>query len=164
MVSVAVLAPVLLALDVGLKLYRVVLMPLVVLWQWQYVGKPRLLPVIWTGGLFLLVVGGMWIIAPAQLAGMLLYHSDRPLEVEALGASIAWLVGSTLFSHSFGSFNRESPYSLIIISMFSLLNGVSLIALYVSFFQRRVSPAVSWALCLLISIATSTVFSTQYLL
>jgi hypothetical protein len=94
--------------------------------------------VLWAGGRLQFVVGAMWAVAPAQLAAMLLYHGERPLEFEAIGASIAWLVGPTRFAHSFGSFNRESPYGPIIITMFSLLNIVSSLALSFSFVQRRV--------------------------
>ena len=158
------LAQALLVLGVGLKLYPVVLMPLVVLWQWQYEGKQRWVPVLWAGGLLALVIGGMWAVAPAQLAAMLQYHGDRPLEFEAIGASIAWLVGPTRYTHAFGSLNRESAYSPIIILLLTALNVGSLLVLYISCLRRQTSPAVSWALCLLMSIATSKVFSTQYLL
>jgi uncharacterized membrane protein len=110
------LSQVLLAVAVALKLYPLILMPLVVLWQWQ---SNRRLPVSSTfGGVLSIAIttGSMWLIAPAQVGGMVSYHADRPLEIESTGASLAWLLGPTAIDRSIGSVNLISTLSLTSLS------------------------------------------------
>jgi hypothetical protein len=158
------IAQALLALGVALKLYPVILMPLVAVWQWRDTGR---FP--WSGGaaaaaLLALALGSMWWIAPEQTAGMLRYHRDRPLEFESIGASIAWLIGPVRARWSFGSFNLESPLSRMLIPALTVANIALLAAVYLSFLRGSLKPAAAWALTLLAAIATSKVFSTQYVL
>jgi hypothetical protein len=56
--------------------------------------------------LLAIAIGGMWLIAPAQVGGMVSYHADRPLEIESTGASLAWLFDPTAIGRSFGSVNQ----------------------------------------------------------
>ncbi len=159
-----VLAQMLLALGVGLKLYPLVLMPLVVCWQWR---TERRLPVgASLGGIvsLIIVMGSTWLIAPDATSAMLRYHRERPLEFEALAASVAWLLGESELSVAYGSLNLLSPAAPILMSGLTWLNVGVLLALYGLFLQGRLRPAVAWALILLAMIATSKVFSTQYLL
>jgi hypothetical protein len=157
-------AQALLALAAALKLYPVILMPLVVIWQWRTTGR---FP--WSGGaaaaaLLAVALGSMWWIAPEQTAGMLRYHRDRPLEFESIGASIAWLFGPVRARWSFGSFNLESPLSRLLIPALAVANVALLAAVYLSLLRGWLRPAAAWALTLLVAIATSKVFSTQYVL
>lgn len=159
-----IIAQVLLGFAVALKFYAVILMPLVVLWEWR---DSRRLPIrsVLSGGISLCVaVGSMWLVAPVQMAGMLSYHRDRPLEIESVAAGLAWLVGPTQINNSFGSINVISPLSPVLIPLLTAANVLLLLALYGCFLKGYVNPPMAWVLALLISIATSKVFSTQYLL
>ncbi len=154
----------LLALGVALKLYPLLLMPLVVLWQWR---TTRRLPwrSVLGGAVALAVAGGaMWLLAPAQVLAMLQYHGERPLEFESIGASMAWLLGPITVELSFGSLNVVSPFAPTIIARFNILQVIVLVALYVGFFVGYLRPAAAWALVLLFALALNKVFSTQYIL
>jgi hypothetical protein len=162
-----VLAQALLALGVAIKLYPLILMPLVVIWQWHSTRRLPLSAALAGAGGLLIAIGSMWVVDPAQLAGLLAYHGQRPLEVESVGASLGWLRGpqaSTSVDFSFGSFNLLTPSDGVLIPLLSGATVVLLLLLYGWFLMERVGPATAWALTLLISIATSKVFSTQYLL
>jgi hypothetical protein len=158
------LAQVILALGVALKIYPLILMPLVVLWQWRVTYRLPLSSLLGSAMLLVLVFGTMWLISPAQVIGMLHYHGDRPLEIESIGASVAWLLGPVTFESSFGSGNVISPLSSMIITSLTSAQVVLLLVVYVCFLRGYLSPAAAWALTLLFAVATSKVFSTQYLL
>ncbi len=159
-----VLAQLLLAIGVALKLYPAILMPLVVLWQWRDERRLPLVSAI-TGTVSLLfVAGSTWLAAPTQSLEMLRYHGARPLEFESIGASLAWLLGPVVITWSFGSFNALSPLGPAIITGLTVLNVALLLALYLWFALGRLSAGSAWALALLVTIATSKVFSTQYIL
>ncbi len=158
----------LLALGVALKLYPVLLMPIVAVWAWQSDGpQPRrqaLLSSMVGGAVVLATFGTMWFVAREQLQYMLWYHSARPLEVESLGATLAWLAGPVGSTFTFGSANITSPLGPAIIKLLTVVNIVGVLALYALFARRHLGPAAAFALVLLFSIATSKVFSTQYML
>lgn len=158
------LAQALLAFGVALKLYPIILMPLVVLWQWR---DERRLPIRAALGGAIMLLGaaaGTWLAAPSQVAEMLRYHRDRPLEFESVGASLAWLLGPVRMQWSFGSFNLIGPAAPMLITSLTILTVMLLPAVYGWFAAGWIEPASAWALALLVAIATSKVFSTQYLL
>ena len=157
-------AQLLLALGVALKLYPVILLPLVVLWQWREERRLPLASIAAGGGGLVLAVASMWLLSPEQLRMMLQYHRDRPLEIESAGASIAWLLGSGRLDFTFGSWNFISPRAPAIITGMTILNVLALLLVYGWYALGRLSPIGAWALILLVSIITSKVFSTQYLL
>jgi hypothetical protein len=162
-----VLAQCLLALAVALKLYPIILMPLVVVWQWRETRRLPISAALGGAGGLLAAIGSMWLVDPAQLAGLLAYHGQRPLEIESLGASLAWLRGpqsSITVDFSFGSFNLLTPSDGVLIPALSVATVMLLLLLYGWYAVGRIGPASAWALTLLISIATSKVFSTQYLI
>ena len=157
------LSQALLAIGLALKLYPAILMPLVVLWQWRVERRLPLRSAL-GGGLAVLAAGtATWLAAPADVARMLQYHRDRPLEYESVGASVAWLFSPVTIEWSFGSFNVLSPLGPALIAASTVLTLVLLLSLYGWFAARRLSPAAAWALALILALATSKVFSTQYL-
>lgn len=158
------LSQTLLAAGVALKLYPAILMPLVVLWQWRVERRLPLQSAL--GGALALLAAGMatWTAAPAAVVRMLQYHGERPLEYESVGASIAWLFSPVTVEWSFGSFNVISPLGSVLTAASSVLTVGFLLALYAWFLAGRVSPAAAWALALLLALAASKVFSTQYLI
>ncbi len=161
-----VFAQLLLALGIALKLYPLILMPVVVLWQWRTTRRLPISAALAGAAGLLIAIGSMWAIDPTQLRGLLAYHGQRPLEVESLGASIGWLLDpqAAKVDFSFGSFNLFTPSDAVLIPLLSGFTIVLLLLLYGWFFMDRIGPATAWALTMLISIGTSKVFSTQYLL
>ncbi len=159
-----VVAQALLGLGVAFKLYPIVLMPLVVLWEWR---MTRRLP--WRSAAGGALAAGLaavvtWLLAPDQIGEMLRYHGERPLEIESTGASLVWLLGDAQPDFAFGSWNLLGPSSPVIIPMMTGLTIGLLTVLYTSYAVGWFGPAAIWALVLLVSIATSKVFSTQYIL
>ena len=157
-------AQALLAAGLALKLYPLLLMPLPLIWQWREERRFPVKAALSGAGFGLLALGGMWLLAPAQLAGMLRYHRDRPLELEAIGASAAWLLGPGDPRFSYGSINFISPHAALVIAAITMAGVVLLAGIYLAFSTGRLRPAAAWALVLLVLLATSKVFSTQFLL
>ncbi|MBA3943670.1 MAG: DUF2029 domain-containing protein [Herpetosiphonaceae bacterium] len=161
-------AQALLALGVGLKLYPALLMPIVALWAWQtdwpHAHRRALLSSMVGGALVVITFGTMWLLARDQLQHMLWYHSTRPLEIESLGATLAWLSGPISSTYTFGSVNITTPLGPAIIKLLTAVNIVTVLLVYALFARRRLGPASAFALVLLFSIVTSKVFSTQYML
>ncbi|CAA9300878.1 MAG: hypothetical protein AVDCRST_MAG93-4594, partial [uncultured Chloroflexia bacterium] len=144
-----VLAQALLALGVAIKLYPLILMPLVVIWQWNSTRRLPISAAFGGAGGLLVAIGSMWIVDPAQLAGLLAYHGQRPLEVESVGASLGWLRGpqaSTSVEFSFGSFNLFTPSDTVLIPLLSGATVVLLLVLYGWFLMERIGPATAFAL------------------
>jgi hypothetical protein len=158
------LAQGLLGIGVALKLYPIVLIPLVVLAQWR---ATRRLP--WQSALggvvVLLLTVGSWVaVAPEQGREMLSFHQNRPLEFESTPAVVAWLLGPVQVEQTYGSVNLattlEAPIRLASLAACVLL----LLVVYAAVAFGRAPGAVGWMLVLLVLIATSKVFSTQYIL
>lgn len=158
-----ILAEALLVLGFAFKLYPLLLLPLVVLWQWR--GERRLpwRSILAGAGLLLLAVGGAWLLAPAQVVAMLRYHRDRPLEFESIGAALAWLSLPVTAEYSYGSVNLVSS-SRALISVSTVASLLLPLAVYTYFLAGRIGPAGAWALVLLLALAGGKVFSTQYIL
>jgi hypothetical protein len=157
-------AQALLGAGIALKLYPAVLMPLVVLWEWRVT---RRLP--WRSAIAGAVASGlafasMWLLAPAQIGEMLSYHGQRPLEIESTGASLAWLLGNSRPDFGFGSWNLIAPSAATIISTMTGMTIGCLLVLYAAYALGWFGLGAIWAMVLLVAIATSKVFSTQYLL
>src|SRR3712207_5355737 len=157
------LAQALLALGVALKLYPLILMPLVVVDEWRTTRRFPLQSILGGAVGLLLAIGSMLLLAPAQTMGMVRYHRDRPLEFEAVGASLAWLTGPTTAEFSFGSWNLISPLAPVLIALLTAANVVLLLAVYGGYGWGHLSRVGAWLLALLVALATSKVFSTQYL-
>lgn len=154
----------LLALAVGLKLYAVVLMPLVVIWEWRVERRYPWRSAVGGAVALLAAFGSMWFLASGEVAEMLRYHQHRPLEFESVGASIVWALGRPTAQFSFGSWNVRSSAESEVIASMSVLSIALLLGLYALFWRGRLSPARAWALALIILLTTSKVFSTQYLI
>jgi len=157
-------AQLLLLIGVSLKLYPALLMPLVLIEEWRTTRRLPWRTALVSGGVLGAVFGGVWAFDPDALAGMLTYHQARPLEVESIGASLAWLLGPTKRHVSFGSLNLLSGHSSWIIQWLTVAGAGVLAASYGLFWHGRLRPAQAWAFTLLAAITTSKVFSMQYLL
>ncbi|GAC1542080.1 MAG: hypothetical protein NVS2B7_15060 [Herpetosiphon sp.] len=163
-----VAAQLLLAVGVGLKLYPVLLMPLVTLAAWHSptpkARREAVLSAVAGAAGLLAVLLPMVVLARPQLLHMLRYHAERPLQTESVGATLAWVVGPTGTIFSFGSANITSAAGGTIIQLLTVATVLGLSGVYLLFARRRVPVAAAWALVMLVAISTSKVFSTQYLL
>jgi hypothetical protein len=171
------LAYMLVAAGTLIKLYPLLLLPVIVLEHWRALGSPRLLaipprPVLRGIGLFagLVVVGFAVarILNPDGWLSPFTYNTVRPIQVESVPATILW-VGSWMGlpawpDHSFHSFNLVGPLtgSLNVLSTLALLGGCLWI------YWRQLTGHMSFVrallACTLVIICSSRVFSPQYLL
>ena len=167
----------LLALGTLLKLYPLLLVPIVVLEQYRALGlnplraaPPR--PVVGGLALFGGAVAGAFAVSallePSGWLGPFVYNARRPLQVESVPASLLWLSGllglHVAPDHSFHSYNLVGSASGVL----SLLADVGLVGgcLWVYWQQLggRLELGRALTLCLLVIVCTDRVFSPQYLI
>lgn len=150
---------------VALKLYPLLLMPL---WAAAELHSERRFPRVSlaAGAATLAVCGfGMALAAPAQLAGMLAYHAQRPLEFESLPACVAWLFDPAPHAEfSFGSWNIVPSGLRLLPAVASVVLVLSVLGVCALHAAGRVSLASAASLVLGASLLSSKVFSAQYLL
>jgi hypothetical protein len=158
------LAQVLLALAVALKLYPIILMPLIVLEEWHVERRLPAKSAIFGIMLIAAAIGAMLLFSPDQFVRMLHYHCARPIEIESTQASIAWILGHSSPLLSFGSWNLDSPLTSSISGIMTGATIVLVLATYVGYLRGKLHISETWALSLTVVIACSKVFSTQYLL
>jgi hypothetical protein len=157
------LAQALLAAGFAFKLYPALLMPLVVVWQWRAERRLPIQSAVGGAVLVLVVAVGMWLIAPDAVTQMLRYHGARPLEFESVGASLVWLREPITAEYTYGSLNvQPSPRAFLTAS--TVLTALLPLMVYAGFLGGYVTPAGAWALVLLFALASTKVFSTQYLI
>ena len=171
------LAYALLALGTLLKLYPLLLVPVVVIEQYRTLGtSPRRLPppAALARGLAVfaaLVVGGFAVAAvldPARWLGPFTFNAHRPLQVESVPASLLWLTGlaglPTAADRSFNSYNLVGLAGEVIglAADLALVGGCLLV--YWRQLGRRMAFGRALALCVLVVICTNRVLSPQYLI
>jgi hypothetical protein len=171
------LAYALLAAGTLLKLYPLLLLPVLALEQYRTLdvhplraAPPR--PVVRGVALFAAAVLGVFAISaalnPSGWLGPFVYNSERPLQVESVPASLLWLSGllglHVAPDHSFHSYNMVGA----IAHELSLLAELALVAgcLWVYWLQLRgrIGFGRALTLCLLVILCTNRVFSPQYLM
>lgn len=167
----------LLAAGTLIKLYPLLLLPVIVLEQRRALGSPRLWsipprPVLRGVGLFagLVIVGFAIarILNPDGWLSPFTYNTVRPIQVESVPATILWAgswIGLPAWpDHSFHSFNLVGPLtgSLNVLSTVALLGGCMWI------YWRQLTGHMSFVrallACSLVIICSSRIFSPQYLL
>jgi hypothetical protein len=170
------LAYALLAIGAALKLYPVLLVPIVVLEQYRAleINPLRSAPPQVVRGVA--IVGGTIVAAfaiaaaldPGGWLGPFAYNASRPLQVESVPASILWLSGVLGMyvapNHSFHSYNLIGSAS----SALSLLADVGLVGgclwVYWQQLHGRLAFGRALTMCLLVIVCTDRVFSPQYLM
>jgi hypothetical protein len=171
------LAYALLAAGTLLKLYPLLLVPIVVLEQYRTLGLHplRVAPpraVVRGVALFGVSVVAVFAISallnPGGWLGPFVYNGERPLQVESVPASLLWLSGllglSVAPDHSFHSYNLVGSASGVL----SLLADAGLVLgglwVYWQQLNGRLSFGRAVTLCLLVVVCTDRVFSPQYLM
>ena len=166
-----------LALGALLKLYPVVLVPVVMIEQCRALGaNPLRLPppraVVRGLAIFTAAVAGGFALAavldPSQWLGPFEFNAHRPLQVESVPASLLWLTGFTglpiAADRSFNSYNLvgRAAEVLGLAADLALVGGCLLV--YWRQLNRRTSFGRAFALCVLVVICTNRVLSPQYLI
>ena len=136
-------AQLLLALAAALKLYPLLLMPLLLILQQRAERKLPWRAALTGGGALLVSLLGTWWLASEQVVRMLGYHRDRPVEFESLPACALWLSGEVTAKFSFGSWNLLSPSGPGVAAAFALLTLPLVLAIYVLLWRERLTPAVA---------------------
>lgn len=171
------LAYVLLAAGTLVKLYPLLLLPVLVLEQrrtlgserlWEVPPQPLLRGLAIFGGLVAAGFAVAWAINPDGWLSPLTYNTDRPIQVESLPATLLWAgtwAGVPAWPDlSFHSFNLVGPLagSLSALSTLGLLFGCAWV------YWRQLTGHLSYGRALLalvlVAICTSRIFSPQYLI
>lgn len=169
------LAYALLALGALLKLYPVLLVPVVAIEQYRTLGAhPHRLPppraVVRGLAIFAAVVAGGFAVAfaldPGHWLGPFTFNAQRPLQVESVPASLLWLSSfaglPVAADRSFNSYNLLGQASGVIgfAADLALVGGCLLV--YWRQLQRRMGFGRALALCVLVVLCTDRVLSPQY--
>lgn len=167
----------LLALGALLKLYPLLLVPVVALEQYRALGADPLRlppPRAVLRGLAIVAVavaGGFAVAAmldPSHWLGALDFNAHRPLQVESVPASLLWLTGlaglPVAADRSYNSYNLVGQASGIIgfASDLALLGGCLLV--YWRQLNGRIEFGRALTLCVLVVICANRVLSPQYLI
>jgi len=166
-----------LALGTLLKLYPLVLVPVVLIEQYRTLGAPplRMPPpraAVRGVAVFAVVVAGGFALAaaldPGQWLGAFTFNAHRPIQVESVPASVLWLTGlgglPTAADRSFNSYNLVGRASAIIgfAAALAMLGGCLFV--YWKQLNQRIGFGRALALCVLVVICTNRVLSPQYLI
>lgn len=172
------LAGVALGLGVLTKVYPILLAPLLVIDAWQR-GAPRRIAVAAVAFVATCIAGMLpWLAsAPSSLRVPAGYHTARGIQIESSWAAISLLARVLRLTwvevnHSFGSFNITGPLTDALSHIATIALLASLIAAYAWYYRRSRTDAdgglvlVSRAslIVLLAALATTKVFSPQYLI
>lgn len=161
----------LLAVATLLKVYPAFLVPLVLLQQGRASGQRKQSLVasaaLWAG---MVAVGflGPFLLNPASLTSIVGYQSGRPVEVESVFGTIAWLgslVGipaQPIFAYT--SFGFDGLLSAVLAPLSTPLLVFGVLGVYALAWRRRLPLARAFLLCLGVVILTDKVFSAQYML
>lgn len=166
-----IVSALLLALATLLKFYPAVLLPLLVIEAWRGSGQ-RVRAVLAPLGTWLVVVGGgllvPYLLNPASLTSILGYQSGRPVEVESIFGTIAWLgslVGIAAPSlQAYSSFNFGGPIAAALAPLSTPLLVLGVVVVYAWVWRRRLPLGRAFLLCLGVVMLTDKVLSAQYLL
>jgi hypothetical protein len=167
----------LLALGTLLKLYPLLLVPVVAIEQYRALGaRPLRLPppreVVRGLAIVAVTVAAGFALAaaldPSQWLGPLDINAHRPLQVESVPASLLWLSGLAglpiAADRSYNSYNLVGHASGIIglASDLALVGGCLLV--YWQQLNRRIEFGRALTLCVLVVVCTNRVLSPQYLI
>lgn len=171
------LAMALLALGALLKLYPLVLVPVVLIAQWHDLDewplwRDRLMRLGGSIATFVIIAGGGALIAylrnPEGTRAILSFASDRPVQVESFAATIVWFgtfLGVPAHTiYAYGSDNLVGPLASALVVWSSLATVLACGAIYLFFLQRRLSTSSAMLGVLCALLLTSKVLSAQYLL
>ena len=166
----------LLAVGTLLKLYPLLVVPVVAIEQFRTLGANplRLRPpreVVRGLAIFSVAVAGGFALAavldPSRWLGPFSFNAHRPLQVESVPASLLWLTGLAglpiAADRSFNSYNLVGRASELIglAATLALVGGCLLV--YWRQLNRRLGFGRALALCVLVVICTNRVLSPQYL-
>jgi hypothetical protein len=172
-----ILAAFLLTIGAWLKLYPFLLLPAVIIAQWQSSEilpvKKRLMALVRTlapsAGLSLCIIGVASLIDFSSAFHFLRFASARPTQIESLWASIIWL-GNVVVGQppqivqSYGSHNMGGSVSMLFATLSPYLMLIGLILVYQRQLKGKLDLGHVFLSVIGIVVITSKVLSTQYLI
>ena len=151
-----------------LKVFPVVLAPVLLIHEWRLTRRPPRRSLL----LFVLVVicgllpGAL--LNPAAFVSPLTYNSIRPLHIESVAGSLLWLVGrltgGVRVVLTYHSLNVVGPLGTPLAWLATVLLAVGLLLVYWRALKGRDDPGRSLLLALLITLCGGKLLSPQYLL
>jgi len=158
----------LIALGFLLKLYPIILLPLLFIEQRRTQGRFSWRPLV----LFVSIAGAGMLIAqalsPADWWSPFAYAFRRPPQVESVEASLLWLAsGFGVTAHANQSFHSRNVVSVLAAPLSALGSAATVIGsswIYLRHLQGRLSFRRATLACLLVALLASEVLSPQYLI
>ena len=164
----------LLALAILMKFYALILIPpLLIAQQLHCRGCKWYTLRRWSGlltfvAVCIVVTAISFLLSVEGTLGPLEYFSNRPIQIETLGAAILWFgsfVGYHIqYAYTFGSLNAISGLSSKVSLLCTLSFVVGLLLTYWLQLRGNIDIATAFLLALLISLVTGKIFSPQYLM
>jgi len=164
----------LLALAILMKFYALILIPpLLIAQQLQCRGDKWYALRRWNGVLTFVAVCVVVTVISLLLSidgtlGPLEYFSNRPIQIETLGAAVLWFgsfVGYPInYAYTFGSLNAISGLSSNVSLLCTLGFVAGLLLTYWLQLRGKIDIATAFLLALLVSLVTGKIFSPQYLM
>lgn len=159
----------LLAAGILLKLYPVFLLPILAAEQWRVTRSGRGVAAGLVGAAAVVAagLGAAAAAAPGQWLSPFTYGARRPLQVESLPASIAWLASGAGVDfhpdHSFHSYNVASPLAGALVLSGAAVLALTVVALSILVLRGRLPLPAAAAIGVGAVIVTAKVLSPQYL-
>jgi hypothetical protein len=118
--------------------------------------------------LVLLVTGGFWELIPGGAFSTFSFLFQRPFQLESTGSVLLWLTSflgiPVGWADSYGSLNITSPISATLSQVFVLLLCLGFIYILIQQWKGKMDLLQASVAALLVLVATSKVFSPQYIL
>lgn len=170
-----------LGVAVGVKLYPLVILPVMGIYWLAKRDWASLRRFIFGGALSLIAIAPFYFLSPESFFSFLSYHQQRGLEVESLSSGLILLgktmgFGSAQIVHNYSAFHLASPYAEIALRWLPYITLASfaiLLASCYAHFKKVSAPQgpipidsllAYTVIALLAFIATNKVFSPQYLI
>ena len=164
----------LLALAILMKFYALILIPPLIIGQqlqcrgYKWYALRRWSGVLTFVAVCVVVTAISLLLSVEGTLGPLQYFSNRPIQIETLGAAILWFgsfVGYHIqYAYTFGSLNAISGLSSKVSLLCALGFVGGLLLTYWLQLRGNINIATTFLLALLISLVTGKIFSPQYVM
>lgn len=169
------IAYLLIAIGVSLKLYPLVLLPILMIEHRRFLvthdrpwKKPVAVGALLTGGLLVASFGIAVLLNGWDALNPFYYAATRPLQVESLGATLLWFGSAFGFpaitEHGWHSYNLVGQLDGGIMTLLSFIGLAGLGWVYWRFWLGRFDLARAFLAAVCVLLLTSKVFSPQYLI
>lgn len=166
------MAAVVLGIAAAVKLYPLLLLPLLAIWTWRRLGRREaLLALALALGILVLAYAPFALVSPDGVAQSLWRQLSRPLQIESLGAGVLVLLHNAfgfelVVDTSHGSQNLSGTAATVMAVALSLVGATAILGLWVAFARSKATneTLVLYSAAVLVAfVAFGKVLSPQFL-